>query len=123
MDLLQFPKKFDNLQKKLLNTPGKVEYEAKSFQDYESQNKFDIIVMANSVNHLDENATIDLHENKESQEIYKKLFSKVHRLLKQNGILIITDCNRYNFPLSVLKSVCATIEWRKHQSPYTWSSC
>ena len=30
-------KKFDNLQKKLLNTSGKVEYDAKSFQDYESQ--------------------------------------------------------------------------------------
>ncbi len=116
-------KKFNNLQKNLANVSGKVGYEAKSFQDYESQNKFDIIVMANSVNHLDENATIDLHENKESKEIYKKLFSKVHRLLKQNGILIITDCNRYNFFHSFgLKSpFMPTIEWQKHQSPHTWS--
>ena len=115
--------KFDRLRAKVIEFSGKVEFQGTSFQDFQEQRKFDLIVMANSINHLNEKATIDLLEKEESRQIYSQLFRKVHRLLKDGGTLIITDCNRYNFfDLIGLRSpFMPTIEWSKHQSPYTWT--
>ena len=114
---------FQQLQNCFPETNGKVEYESKSFQEFESEKKFDLILFANSINHLDENATIDLLKSKKSRRIYNQFFTKIYGLLNDGGGLIITDCNRYNFfNLIKLKSpLMPTIEWHKHQSPYTWT--
>lgn len=98
----------------------------KTFQEYSEgiSEKFDIIIMANSINHLDESSVISLLTNKQSQSKYSKIFQDIYNLLNDNGHLIITDCSRFNFFnfIGIKNPLMPTIEWNKHQSPYTWCS-
>lgn len=101
-----------------------VELIASTFQDYHPLNKkFDIILLYNSVNHLNENACIDLRANSGSWNIYKKLFDKIFSLANINAKIIICDCSNQNFfSLFGLKNPFArSIDWHKHQSPNVWS--
>lgn len=114
--------KFKKLQSNL--KPGdRVKLETTTFQDFNSRDKkFDIILLHNSINHLDEEACIKLKYDRQAVEIYKTLFQKLGHLAANGAKLIITDCSRYNFfALFHLKNPYApTIEWHKHQSPKYW---
>jgi len=111
-------KKFINLQNVTLNLS--------TFQSFESNDgeKFDVVILHNSINHLDEQACINLKNNSQALNTYNLIFQKLHDLMNNQAILIITDCSRYNFyPILNLKNpFCPVIEWEKHQSPYYWSS-
>lgn len=95
------------------------------FQDFEPGSElFDVVLMDNSINHLDEAACMTLRHNPAARERYRRLFGKISRLARKDGILIITDCSRYNaFAMLGLRSPFArNIDWRKHQSPRTWAA-
>jgi SAM-dependent methyltransferase len=97
----------------------------KTFQSFEPDSEtFDIILLHNSINHLDEIATINLLKDESSQAIYIDLFSKIYLLQSEGGKLIICDCSRYNvFPLLKIRNPFApTIEWHKHQAPELWAN-
>lgn len=101
-----------------------VELITSTFQDYNPENqKFDIIILYNSVNHLNENACIDLLKNSSSRIIYKNIFERIGSLSNTNSKIIICDCSNKNFfPLLGLKNPFnRDIEWQKHQSPDVWS--
>ena len=101
-----------------------VKLEPITFQAYEPVgNSYDIIVLYNSINHLDETACINLLKDDTSKVIYKNLFLKLHSLLNTGGKVIICDCSKYNFfNLFKLRNPFApTIEWHKHQSPEVWA--
>lgn len=85
--------------------------------------KFDIILLHNSINHLDEEACIHLQHDIRAIEIYKMIFQKLGNLASNGAKLIITDCSRYNFfALCRIKNPFAPdIEWHKHQSPEYWA--
>jgi SAM-dependent methyltransferase len=101
-----------------------VELQPSTFQDYDPLNKkFDIILLYNSINHLNEKACVDLRTNTKSLIVYKNLFEKIDSLSTTNAKIIICDCSNKNlFPLLRLKNPFnKSIEWHKHQSPNVWS--
>ena len=54
-----------------------VYFQSVRFQDFDAENaKFDIVIMHNSINHLDENACIKLQYDAASRNIYDSIFSK-----------------------------------------------
>lgn len=101
-----------------------VKLESVTFQAYEpGGSSFDIIILYNSINHLDEAACINLLKDDASKVIYKEIFLRLHSLLNTGGKLIICDCSRYNFfnLLKIRNPFGPTIEWHKHQSPEVWA--
>jgi len=99
--------------------------EASTFQNYEPGGaSFDIILLHNSINHLSEEACINLKVSAEARKEYEAIFAKMSQVAKPGAKLIITDCSRYNFfALLRLKNPLApNINWHKHQSPQFWSS-
>ena len=98
-----------------------------TLQDYMTtvnKNEFDIIVMHNSINHLNEDACINLLKNKKCYQIYHEIFSKVYDIMKGGGQLIIADCSNRNLlnDMGIKNFLVPTIEWQKHQMPKTWIS-
>jgi 2-polyprenyl-3-methyl-5-hydroxy-6-metoxy-1,4-benzoquinol methylase len=96
-----------------------------TLQDYLKQTgpeSFDVIIMHNSINHLDEEACIHLLDNEDCYNRYVAVFKNVHRIMKKNGTLIITDAARNNFfnDIGIKNIFTPTIEWHKHQQPKTW---
>jgi SAM-dependent methyltransferase len=101
-----------------------VKLEKSSFQEYKAYNKkFDIILLHDSINHLDEEACINLQNDKIAIESYKKIFQKLSNLSNNNAKIIITDCSRYNFfaYFNINNPFAKTIEWYKHQPPECWA--
>ena len=102
----------------------RVRLEPSTIQDFEgSDGTFDILLLHNSVNHLDEESCIRLQCDDCAVEAYKKIFKKLSKLGSRKAKLIATDCSRYNvFALLHLKNPFSpTIEWHKHQSPWYWA--
>jgi hypothetical protein len=58
---------------------------------------FDIILLHNSINHLDEEACINLQHSNEAKRRYGAIFQKFTKLSAKDGKLIIADYSRYNF--------------------------
>lgn len=85
---------------------------------------YDVVIMHNSINHLNEEACIHLLKNEVSYNEYVAIFKEVYRILKKGGVLIATDCSCNNFFNDVgMKNIFVpSIEWHKHQRPGTWIS-
>jgi len=95
-----------------------------TIQDFDPGDRtFDIILLHNSINHLDETSCIHLQRDSNALEAYKRVFQKLSNMASNGAKLIITDCSRHNFfALCHLKNPFApTIEWHKHQSPNYWA--
>jgi len=93
-------------------------------QDFDPGNEtFDIFLLHNSINHLDETACMNLQHDSYAVETYKGILGKLSNMASHGARLIITDCSRYNFfALCHLKNPLGpTIEWHKHQSPAYWA--
>ena len=98
-------------------------FEPVTFQVFEPAGKrFDVILLHNSINHLDETACINLLNSEASKAIYMDIFSKLSSLARSGAKLIVCDCSRDNlFALLRIKNPFApTIEWHKHQAPEVW---
>lgn len=94
------------------------------FQDYLARHKFDIILLNNSINHLEESACIDLLKEPSARDIYHRLLTKLYDIANNNALLIICDCSNSNFfkTLGVKNPFAPSIEWHKHQSASTWAA-
>ncbi len=117
-----FNENFKQLKEKLKDT--KVELKRKTFQEFApSAGEFDIVLLYNSINHLNEEACIHLRTSKEAQAIYSEIFNKLNTLMAAEGKLIICDCSNYNFfqLLGIRNPFTPTIEWEKHQTPEFWA--
>jgi SAM-dependent methyltransferase len=98
---------------------------SETLQAYEpGAETFDMILLYNSVNHLDETACINMLTDDDSKAIYHKLFSKISSLSNGGAKLILCDCSRYNlFPLLKIRNpIDPSIEWYKHQAPEVWAN-
>jgi hypothetical protein len=100
-----------------------VELISDTLQKFLYSGKFDIILLHFSINHLDENACINLLTDRWARDTYEKIFQRLDDLAAPNAHLIIVDCSRYNaFPAIGLKNPFApNIVWRKHQAPEVWA--
>ncbi len=94
-----------------------------TFQEFDpGDEKFDVILLDDSVNHLDEEACINLQHDQAAIESYAEIFRKIHALAADGAKLIITDASRYNFfaMLGLRNPLAPTIDWSVHQSPTYW---
>jgi SAM-dependent methyltransferase len=101
-----------------------IRFEPAYFQSFDAGNrKFDLILLHNSVNHLDEPACVDLLQDEAARARYRAIFEKIAALANPGATLIVCDCSRYNFfaALGVRNPVMPTIEWEKHQAPEEWA--
>jgi len=119
-------KGFHDLQREF-KEPLPVELMTLTLQEYVNQagiGLYDVVVMHNSINHLDEEACIHLLKNETSYNRYVNIFKTVYRIMKKNSVLIVTDVGRNNFfnDVGVKNILIPTIEWHKHQQPDTWIS-
>mgnify|MGYP001316272425 CR=1 FL=1 len=95
-----------------------------TIQDYSTNDKFDVIVLHDSLNHLDEQACIKLKQDMVSRTKYYGIFRHLYHLLSKNGKIVIADASRRNFfaDLRVKNPFDPSIEWHKHQKPDLWIS-
>ncbi len=100
-----------------------VKFEPVTFQAFEpAEKQFDIILLHNSINHLDETACINLLNDDASKAIYMDICSKLSSLASSGAKLIVCDSSRYNFfaLFGIRNPFAPTIEWHKHQAPEVW---
>lgn len=111
---------YDIKQKLNLNN---VMISSKMFQELEDDTQYDLVVLHNSINHLNEYACINLKKDGIAYSEYLEYFNKFNRLLKKGGEIIISDCSCYNFweMIKLKNPIDPNIEWFKHQSPSMWS--
>lgn len=96
-----------------------------TLQEYDfSDAPFDIVVMYNVINHLDEPACMDLHKNDSSRKIYLEVFKKLAQHMTPNADLLVSDSSRRNLlgDLGIKNPIAPSIEWEKHQQPQQWIS-
>lgn len=101
-----------------------IRFEPVFFQDFDAGGrKFDVVLLHNSVNHLDETACVGLLADQAARERYRRIFEQIAALSKPGATLILCDCSRYNFfaALGMRNPVMPTIEWEKHQAPEVWA--
>ncbi len=93
------------------------------FQDLDPGDAcYDVILMHNAVNHLDEEACARLPAA-DARDTYRAIFASLRALLVPRGHLIVADCGRRNIwgHLHLPNVFAPTIEWRIHQQPKVWS--
>ncbi len=95
-----------------------------TLQSYDSEGSlYDIIILHNSINHLNETACVNLLKDDSAKITYKDLFWKIYSIANKDAVVIVCDGSRYNFfALLKLKNPFApNAEWQKHQAPEVWS--
>jgi cyclopropane fatty-acyl-phospholipid synthase-like methyltransferase len=100
-----------------------VEAAGHSLQDLvPSEQPFDVVVMYDVINHLDEDAVTVLHCDQTAFKRYVILLESIRSLMHPGGWVIVADCARDNFwnRLGLPAPLASSIEWHKHQNPYTW---
>ena len=91
----------------------------RTIQNFKVDEKFDIIILHDSINHLDEELYKKIHLDKSSLEKYERLIQMLLNILEEKGTIIITDCSRYNFwaILNIKNPFAPSIDWDVHQHP------
>ena len=94
----------------------------KTFQEYEPEGTFDVVMSHASINHLDESACANLHRNPVSYQTYMDIFEKIADLCSHNGQMVISDCSSKNFFQFIGRKhpINTSIEWDIHQPPEIW---
>jgi SAM-dependent methyltransferase len=120
---LNMVRAFNDFKTSFQSCEGTATLRKELFQNFNTEERYDLIIAANSINHLDEIAVTNIHSNPEKRSIYLKYFEKMYDLLRPAGQLIITDCDRHNFfnAIGLTNPLMPTIEWHKHQSPKIWT--
>lgn len=96
--------------------------EKELFQNLNINKKFDVILLHNCINHLNEDACESLLSEDDAQEEYLMYFKKLRKLLLPHGRLIITDVERDNFfnQFNLNNPFAPSIEYNKHQNANVW---
>lgn len=93
------------------------------FQDHDpGVAKYDVLLVHNAINHLDEEACSRLPDDPDAVAAYREIFRDLRGLLKLGGHAIVADCGRRNLwgDLGVHNVFAPTIEWEIHQEPKVW---
>ncbi len=101
---------------------GPVEKVRSRFQDHQVYDPYDVVIVHNAINHLDEDACAALPDDERARESYKVIFKALRVQLRTGGFLVVADCARRNLlgDLNLHNPIAPTIEWHIHQQPETW---
>lgn len=83
---------------------------------------FDVAILFNVINHLDEEAVVRLHEDRQAFARYVGILRLLRSLMRDGGWAIVADCARRNFwnQIGLTSPLARPIEWHKHQDPELW---
>ena len=113
---------FEKLKRQL--SENIVRLERETIQSFDAGGgRFDVILLHDSINHLDESACIRLTDDPESRDTYQSIFQKIAGLAREGTMLIVCDCSPHNCfaHLRLPNPFAPYIEWNKHQAPKTWA--
>lgn len=84
--------------------------------------RFDVVLMYNVVNHLDESLCRVLRISKPAHAAYEAAFTRISKMMRLGAQLILADCSRYNaFALLGLNNpLMPSIDWSIHQPARVW---
>lgn len=84
--------------------------------------KYDLILMHNSINHIGEDIIEDIEINKNHWEKYLERLKPVVMRAKKGANIIVADCSNKNFwnDLGIKNPIASSIEWNIHQPPRVW---
>lgn len=101
-----------------------VELDPRTLQEFQSDSTFDVVLVHNSVNHLNEEACARLHREGWARDAYLELFHKLATLAAPGADLIMSDCSRRNLfgVLGIRNPFVPEIDWAIHQQPSTWAA-
>jgi SAM-dependent methyltransferase len=102
----------------------RVELVTTRLQDYDpGTERFDVLLLAASINHLDEPACMRLDFDEDARQTFRRHFRHLADLAAPGAALVVTDVDRRNVfsTLRVTNPFSPTIEWEKHQSPFLWA--
>lgn len=104
-------------------TGDRVRLEPAALEDYEPPRPFDLVLMHNSINHLDEESVSELHRSAEARSAYLRHLERIAALTAPGGTLVIADASPDNLfaRLGVHNPFAPTIEWHIHQPPDLWA--
>lgn len=115
---------FDSFREsiKRLGLDQQIEARAVTLQDLPRDVRFDVAVLYNVINHLDEAAVVSLHANSEMMQRYLKILAGLRARISTGGFVIVADCARSNLwpTLGMRAPFARSIEWQKHQNPALW---
>lgn len=116
----QLKNKFDNINKKL--KLKNIHFIKDTFQNYNPFISFDVVILHNSINHLNDYASSRLDKDNFSKNEYKGYIKKLYKITNSQSKIIVCDCSNKNFfsLLGLKNPFDPTIEWEKHQSPKIW---
>lgn len=106
-----------------LGIGDRVEVASAFLQDLEVHEKpFDVVVMYNVINHLDEDAVTRLHKDASAADRFVTLLGALPDMMSEGGYLILADCGRLNFwgRLGLRSPAAPSIDWDIHQQPEVW---
>jgi len=86
------------------------------------EKKYDVILLYNVINHLNEEAVKVMHQNAQAYNLYKDIINGFTQFINKDSILILGDCARTNMwnMLGLKSPFASNIEWHKHQNPNQW---
>ncbi len=101
-----------------------VRLDRRPFQELDpGENTHDVLLLHNSVNHLDEDACMALPEPA-AERTYLDLFRTLHGLAAPGAHLVVADAARLNlFGMAHLPNpFVPEITWKLHQQPRVWAT-
>ena len=96
-----------------------------TFQEFKCEDDyFDIILLYNSVNHLDEECCSNLKTNQAARDSYLEIFKKLEKICSKGALIILCDCSNKNFfaTLGLKNPLDPNITYSLHQAPEVWSN-
>lgn len=108
---------------RLLNLSHVATAQRVTLQELTTTETYDVVVLCNTINHLDEEAVEKVNTSEWARQRYTAILEKIRSLTRYDGVVVVTDCSRYNLwrSLNLKSPFCPMIEWRKHQSPKIWT--
>lgn len=94
-----------------------------TLQEFEAGDRqFDLLLLNDAVNHLDEPACIELRRSVAARRSYEAIFARLARLARPGAALLLADVSPVNFwPLLGLRNpLVGGFDWHKHQPPGVW---
>lgn len=105
-----------------LDLGDRIELRCVPLASYEDADQFDLAVLNNVINHLNEAAVVRLHRDEDAIEEYVQVLQQLRSLLRRDAFVIVADCARRSIWKTIGREGPWThdIEWEKHQQPRMW---